>query len=130
MAKIRARYIGGYAVTLKDATGVLDGDGKPLTTGLLVYGDTLMMSEEDILGQTFFAHPRTGVLESQGAGRTVKPEHTDLNWTDNYDDLLRLGYSYHEGRSDFEVVVEEPAPVEEPVPIEDVPVKSRAKKGE
>ncbi len=122
MAKIKARYIGSYAVTLKDATGVLDGDGKPVTTGLLVYGDTLMMSEEEVRGQTFRAD-LNGVLISQGAGRVIAPEDAGLS----YDELLRAGYSFHMGRSDFEVV-EEPAPA--PTPIEDVLVTSRSKKGE
>jgi hypothetical protein len=92
-------------VTLKDPTGILGGDGNPITTAALRYGDIIYLPEEEVRGQTFLAN-YDGVLISQGAGRVIKSEHAGLS----YAELLIAGYQFHEGRSDFEAVEEEPAP--------------------
>ena len=122
--KIPARYIGMYAVALKDPKGVLDGDGNPIKTALLHAGDIIMMNEEEILGQTYFRPPYAdGPLKSLGAGRVILPEHADLDAAG----LERAGYQYHEGRSDFEPVV----PVVEPEIVETPPAtKSSPKKAD
>ncbi len=124
--KIPARYIGAYAVTLKDGTGALDGEGKPLTTGLIEYGTTLMMNEEEVLGQTFLADRATGVLRSLGAGRVILPEHEDAS----DDELAVYGYQFHGGRTDFEpvtppTIAEESIVAENILPLEDTLTESR-----
>lgn len=113
--KIPVRYIGAYPVTLKDPAGVLDGNGRPITTGLLEYGDTLMMEDTEVLGETLFEYMRgKGVLQSLGAGRVILPEHASA--ADNPAQLEQLGYHFHTGRTDFEPIVNEPVAEEEAPP--------------
>ncbi len=119
--KIPVRYIGAYPVTLKDPTGVLDGQGRPLTTGLLEYGDTIMMEETEILGETLFEYIRgKGLLKSLGPGRIILPEH--VHAADDPAALEQLGYHFHMGRSDFEPLLDEPVIEEETPPAK--PAKS------
>lgn len=105
MAKIAARYIGDYPVVLKEGQGRLyDGDGNPLTSNLLNPGQTLMMNDTEVLGQTY-KRPTRGQGEATflGVGRVILPEHASRT----AEELDLLGYEFHEGRSDF---VEEKAP--------------------
>lgn len=100
MPKLPARYIGSYPVLLKEGQGrMYDGYGKPLTTNLLNHGDTLMIADTELLGQTYKRRSKgSDQVDYLGAGRIVLPEHEGLP----DDELVGVhGYQFHEGRSDF-----------------------------
>jgi hypothetical protein len=102
--KIPARYIGGHTVQLPAGLGPFYNiDGTRRTSLLLETGDTLMMPETEIIGQTYLFDPRgqTDPLHL-GAGKRVLPEHVGLDDRE----LSLLGYEFHQGRPDFEPVVE------------------------
>ena len=106
MPKVPARYIGDSPRILKEADGRhLDGDGKPLSSYLITAGQTLMVPDTEVFGFTYKHDPR-GVEASRfmGLGRVIAPEHTDLDPVQ----LRQQGYEFHEGRTDFEPLVELP----------------------
>lgn len=76
-----------------------DGYGKPLTTNLLNPGDTLMIPDTELLGQTYKRRSKgDDRVDYLGAGRIVLPEHIHLS----DEELIGVhGYQFHEGRSDF-----------------------------
>lgn len=101
MPKIPARYIGKHTVVLRPLDGpFLNGAGEKLTSLILYPGDTLLMPETEILGQTFLVDLRRDGAPARhlGAGRVVLPEHDGLS----DDALYALGYEFQEGRADFE----------------------------
>lgn len=98
---IPARYIGSYPVQLKKELGPYKNiDGSVRTELTLEHGDTLMMPDVEVLGQTLFLPENSNIQEFLGAGRVVKPEHADLSEKE----LQLAGYSHQMGRADFEPV--------------------------
>lgn len=99
MKKVAARYIGEYPVVLKEGQGrLMDGYNKPLTSNLLNPGDTLMLPDTELLGQTYKRRMKGDAQpEFLGAGRIILPEHAGCG----EEELALLGYEFHEGRSDF-----------------------------
>jgi hypothetical protein len=98
-AKVSCVYIGSAPLRLSADHGPhRDGDDKPLKSMNILPGHTLMMSEEEVNGVTFWHDPR-GILPSEklGPGRVVKAEHQGLD----LETLMMLGYDFHDGRSDF-----------------------------
>jgi hypothetical protein len=116
---VPARYIGTNRVHRNVLQGPgYDGLGQRRTTLTIEQGDVLMMPEREILGQTYLFDPRNvDPPLDLGAGKRVKPEHATLE----AEELEILGYQFHEGRPDFELVVPEP------VPVDDVPAKATKK---
>lgn len=114
MPKIPARYISEREVILPAERGpYFDGYGQPLKPLLqdsvfkqpvygLRYGDTLMMPDTEILGQTFFVNPETGMTLHLGAGRRILKEHQGLS-LDELVNMKPAHYEFMDGRSDFEV---------------------------
>lgn len=102
MRKIAARYIGQHEVVLSKLGGpYVDASGARLSERVLRPGDTLMVNEPEVLGETWLHDPRhIKPSENLGSGRVVKPEHQGLS----DDELSVLGYQFHAGRSDFEVL--------------------------
>lgn len=110
-----ARYVGHEPVRLLPRPGgYLDGDGR-LRTGadalLLKPGETLMLPEPELRGQTFLTDPTGLAAEAEwlGVGFTPLPEHAGLTRVD----LIGLRfparggirqYEFHDGRSDFQEV--------------------------
>lgn len=96
--KIPAKYIGMHPVTLGGAGPYYNIDGTRKTDLTLSHGDTIMMEEREVLGQSFKFDPK-GQLDplDLGAGRVVLPEHAHLS----DEELALLGYEHHQGRRDF-----------------------------
>ena len=117
--KIAARYIGDHPLTLpKEFAPYRDGDGKALSTLSLYPGDTLMMPETEVLGQTFLEDPRAERDTLWlGPGRVILPADQDKS----PEELGQIGYSFHEGRPDFEPVGTG-VPPEEPPPGHTAPL--------
>lgn len=110
---IPARYVGGHAVLLAEHQGPhYDANGVELTSNLVRPGDTLMMPETEVLGETMFEDtPDTGRLRSLGPGRVyLDDKHAQLD----PDELSALGYRFFLGRPDFEAIVPEPPAREQP----------------
>ncbi len=99
MALIAARYIGTEDVTLPDNVNYLDGNGNPFTKSILQNGDTLMMNDFDILGQTLLKDS-TGNVQVLGLGRVILPADQGLS----DDALAAKGYLFSNGRTDFVAV--------------------------
>jgi hypothetical protein len=101
---IPARYIGEHELTLSKYGGpYLDGDGKPRLDLHVRQGDTLMMLEEEVIGFTVLLDPRhINDPVNLGPGRVVLEAHRDKSAPD----LGAIGYQFHEGRPDFEAVVQ------------------------
>lgn len=101
MTMVPARYVGEFAVRLSKVSGPrLDGDGNVRKTDLIEPGDTLLVPDVEVLGQTFFFDRRTQETEFLGAGRVLKPGDEALS----YASLVGKGYEFHEGRADFEPI--------------------------
>ncbi|HZU01520.1 MAG TPA: hypothetical protein VFA10_17765 [Ktedonobacteraceae bacterium] len=103
MAKIPARYIGEHTLKLGSYGGpYYDGEGNLRDSLLLHTGDTLMMEEHEIRGDTYLFDPR-GEAPTQflGTGRVVKPEHAGLRDAE----LAQVGYQFCAGRPDFQEIV-------------------------
>ena len=120
--KVPARYVGEQSVRLPQMHGpYFDAEGKRLTKLVLSPGDTLMVYEQEVRGQTFLLDDATGA-EFLGYGRVVKPEHqaeiADKSDEEQAEILSAIGYQFHQPRSDFvEVVPALPAqPSETDVP--------------
>lgn len=102
MAKVPARYIGGYEVLLGPSGGpYVDGNGTRLSSLVLRHGDTLMIEEQELRGISYKFDPR-GVNDplQVGYGHVVLPE--DEGKSD--EELQALGYQFHRGRADFEEI--------------------------
>lgn len=102
---IPARYKGEHEIKLSEYSGpYLNGDGLPLRDLLLRPGAVIMMSEDEVIGHTLLTDPRREKdPEYLGSGRVIKDEHQGKN----LQELIVLGYQFHDGRPDFEPV--EPA---------------------
>jgi len=96
MAKIPAQYIGTDEVYLEDLTNLRDGSGNPLTKSTLSTGDTLMMEDFDVLGETYI-YDADNNPTYLGTGRVILPQ--DAGLTDQQ--LAQRGYRFSSGRSDF-----------------------------
>lgn len=123
--KIPARYIGEHEVLLPYERGpYFDGNGHPLQPSImnastgekvlgLHYGDTIMMPDVEVLGQTYLINQQTGKALHLGAGRKILKEHQGKS----LEELVAMGYEFQEGRKDF-------APLEMSVaalPIQQIP---------
>ena len=121
--EVPARYVGEYPVYLKPGLRrYRDGYGQPFkatrrvnpvteeveSVYLLAYGDTLMMPEIEVCGQTLLVDP-SGNRQPLwlGAGFAPLPEHAHLSASDAAglrfmapDGIYRF-YEVHEGRPDF-----------------------------
>lgn len=99
MEKIAARYIGSHHVLLAAGMGpYYDAQGQRKEDLTLSYGDTLMMPAEEVLGKTVLRlNDQLFVL---GHGQVIRPE--DKNKSE--EELSAIGYTFHQGRSDFEAV--------------------------
>jgi hypothetical protein len=108
MTKVPVRYVGEVARILKESGGerTTDGDGNPLSSNLVVHGQTLLIPDTEAFGFTEkYETFGLGTGKILGVGRVILPEHSDLDSAS-----LRLaGYVFHEGRSDFEPLVPPPA---------------------
>lgn len=102
--RIPARYIGEIEVVLSQHGGPYqDGNGLPLKERILRPGETLMMDEGEVNGHTIILDPRHEQEPVHvGVGRCVLPIHKDKSAAE----LERLGYQFHEGRRDFEAIVD------------------------
>ena len=110
-SKVPARYIGPHPVVLGAFGGpYYDAAGRPLASLYLAYGDTLMMPEGEIRGETYIV--TTQGAEYLGTGKVVKEEHAGLSAST----LADLGYQFHQGRPDFAEIVSELAAAPEPEP--------------
>jgi hypothetical protein len=99
---VPARYIGNHIVDLqKSRRDWKHIDGTPMTNLQLSNGDVVMMPAQEVIGQTFF-FDRNGNAPPLwlGYGRVVKSEHAAVP----VEDLGPLGYEFHDGRPDFEVL--------------------------
>ena len=97
---VAARYIGPAGLRLSNALGpYLDAHGQRRTNLYLTPGDTLMLPDVEVLGQTYLFDPKS-INDPLwlGVGRVVLPEHATLSERE----LAVLGYEFHAGRSDFE----------------------------
>jgi len=107
--KVPCVYIGNHPIRLSpDGRPYFDAQGLPLKSLDLAAGDTLMLPEVEVSGMTFW-HDRSGALPSEfiGVGRCVKADHVDKT----FEELLALGYEFHDGRADF-LALPAPAPAE------------------
>lgn len=116
--KIPAEYIGAYPVQFPAPLGpYFNANGERLTDLVISKGDTIMMPEVEILGQTFFRTRSENEPDLHlGAGKVVKVEHAHLS----HEELLALGYEFHAGRPDFRPVpvVEQQQPATPPPPVQ------------
>lgn len=99
---VPARYTADHLVSLPSHITFYNLDGTKRASKTLSKGDELMMPDREILGQSYL-HTGDGQMLILGAGRVVLPEHAMLS----SDDLLASGYEFHDGRSDFELVIPE-----------------------
>jgi hypothetical protein len=112
---VPARYVGDNLLQLPGR--YYNPDGSIRTSNIISHGDILMLPEQEILGQTILFDPKA-VRDPLylGTGHRVLPEHQGLDKRT----LTLLGYEHHEGRSDFELVQDAPAPAEK-APSEPAP---------
>ena len=101
---VPARYVGDNLLQLHPGR-YYNPDGSIRTSNIVSHGDILMMPEQEIIGQTILFDPKA-VRDPLylGTGHRVLPEHQGLDGRT----LALLGYEFHEGRSDFELVKDEP----------------------
>lgn len=114
--RVPARYVGHQAVKLRGDVRYFDGTGAKRAAGLLKPGETLMVPESELRGQTFLldftqeADPEVGITSTWlGAGTVLLPDHAaaglkrdQLVGARFLKDGRVLGYEFHDGRSDFE----------------------------
>jgi hypothetical protein len=106
MAYIPARFLGPSSVRLRSRTEpYLDGDGNPRSSLVLYPGDTLMMPDVEVLGQTYKRNPINPDADYVwlGPGHVVLPDHEGCTAVE----LRTLGYEFHLGRPDFEPIIRE-----------------------
>lgn len=121
---VPARYIGDNLLQLQPGR-YYNADGSIRTSNIVSKGDVLMMPEQEIIGQTILFDPK-GYKDPLylGSGHRVLPEHQGLDART----LALLGYEFHEGRADMELVqdaqpqatpepVQEAQPTPEPEPV-------------
>ncbi len=105
---IPARYIGIHPVELAPGKPHynIDGTRRGIEDNTLSPGDTIMMTDEDVLGKTLLFDPH-GVRDpvQLGIGRVILPEHQGKS----LEELGLLGYEWHEGRPDFRALADEAA---------------------
>ena len=122
MSKIPARYIGGHQLLLAGFQGPhYDGDGNRLSSLVVSPGDTLMMEEHEIRGQTYKFDPRGNddPLFLGYGSHIVLPEHEDLS-----DEVLQaIGYQFHQGRPDFEEYTPQTQPAGQETPVANQPIQ-------
>lgn len=111
--KVPARYRGDHAVRLPPLHGpYFDGSGKRLESFLLSPGDTLMVWEQEVKGQTFLLNDNGA--EWLGYGHVVKPEHQEAlagkSEQEQAEILSALRYQFHSPRSDFQALESEAIP--------------------
>ena len=113
--KIPARYIGPVGKRLSKALGpYFDASGTRRTKHFLNPGDTLMLPDVEVLGQTYLFDPKGEKAPLWlGVGRVVLPQHQQTSERD----LAILGYEFHAGRSDFEpLAISTPVVTPQPQP--------------
>lgn len=119
LGKVPARYIGQHEVQLaKFGAPYFDADGKPLKSLILRHGDTLMVNEGEVRGESWLHDPQR-LRESLhlGSGKKVLPEHAGLS----PEEWEALGYEHHSGRTDFEEIIDaNSAPTSTTVPAQDL----------
>lgn len=95
---IPARYIGDGTALQPRSKPYLDADGKRLKSLQLQTGDTIMMDEAEVIGQTYL-FDSAGKQDPLylGAGHKILPEHKDLT----REEIAKI-YEFHIGREDFE----------------------------
>ena len=122
---VPARYVGTNKIHRNKLQGPgFDANGQRRTTLQIEYGDVLMMPEREIVGQTYLFDVHNVLPpKDMGAGKRVKPEHAKLN----DEELAALGYEFHGGRPDFELVV--PSPIAEDTKAQKTPDAVSAKNG-
>lgn len=110
---VPARYVGIHPVELAPGKPHynIDGTRRGITDNTLSPGDTLMMTDEDVLGKTILEDPH-GVRDpvQLGIGRVILPEHQGKS----LEELGLIGYVWHAGRPDFEPINSD-ASIEPPV---------------
>lgn len=101
---IPCEYIGDYKIDLHKYGGpYFNAKGQQITELSLIKGDTIMMPEEEIRGYTILRD--LAALNDPlyvGVGKVVLSEHAGK--TD--DELLAMGYQFHQGRPDFRAITE------------------------
>lgn len=98
---VPARYT-GYGIIDLTTTGRKEWfniDGSKRTDMSVSHGDTLMMPDYEVLGQTFL-NLKGGKQLYLGAGKLVRKEDEGKS----EEELKAIGYEFHEGRSDFTLV--------------------------
>lgn len=104
--KIPARYTGAAGMRLSKTLGpYFDANGQRITNHFLEPGDTLMLPDTEVLGQSYLFDPQ-GKREPLwlGVGRVALPEDKDKDERA----LAILGYEFHTGRTDFEPLLPVP----------------------
>lgn len=97
---VPARYIGIHPVELGSGKihWNIDGTRRKRDENTLSPGDTIMMTDEDVLGKTILEDPHHNNMPIQlGIGRVVLPEHQGKS----LEELDQLGYVWHSARPDF-----------------------------
>lgn len=97
--KIPCVYKGSHQVQLFKYGGPYqDKDGKVLTNLVLNPGDTLMLEEEEVCGYTLLLDPNhVNDPIKLGIGKVI----LDADKDKDPEILYRMGYQFHEGRTDF-----------------------------
>lgn len=106
--KVPARYIGEHSILLSPhGRPYFDASGKPLQSLALRKGDTLYINEGEARGESWL-HDPAPEKESLwlGTGKRVLPEHAGLSPEEHE----ALGYSWHQGRPDFEEITSDGKP--------------------
>jgi hypothetical protein len=121
LPKVPVRYTGAHVVRLRQVDGPQrDANNVPLESLLVPKDQTLQMSAIEVYGTTYLFDPRgEKPTEWLGLGRVVLDKHHE--YATSPVDLERIGYEFHEGRSDVEPLVSleefrkrlEPAPAEQ-----------------
>lgn len=104
---IPCEYIGNHRIELNKYGGpYFNAKREQLLELSLTRGDTLMMPEEEIRGYTIL-RDMSGQSDplNLGSGRVVLPQH--MSKSD--DELMAMGYQFHQGRPDFREIPEMPA---------------------
>lgn len=116
--RIPAQYIGSTMLILMPGQGTgFNADGTRRDTRTISQGDILLMPEKEILGYTLLYEGDQWY--DMGVGKCVKPEHAGLA----QEELVQLGYEFHQGRTDFQAIASIPALSTQEQTVEKVPVE-------